>query len=333
VVYDQVESVWPVHGSVLVQDDVLWFCAGRSSFLDGGLLVYRLDPRSGKVLSTTTIDSLGEKDVQPPITPTMFARLDMEGAKNDVLSCHGSNVFMRHWAFDLKGYSVRQDVDHLFSPTGFLDTSWFRRTYWIYGRIYLSGAQGWARAGNVRPTGRIMSIDEDRLYGFGRDYYPPSPGNRHQMYLAGEKEQLFAAARNSAAVVEPPQNGDSAASKGTRGKRKKPAAGATKEVLWSTPGDLQVRGMVLAGKGQDQRLFVAGAKGDWVTSQDAYEGKLGSVLRVISVDDGKVVAEHNLLGLPIFDGMSAACGRVYVSLADGRVVCLGADARTTGIDY
>ncbi len=331
VVYDQVESVWPVHGSVLVQDDVLWFCAGRSSFLDGGLLVYRLEPRSGKVLSTTTIDSLGEKGEQPPITHTIFARLDMEGAKNDVLSCDGNNVFMRHWAFDLNGKSVPQDVDHLFAPTGFLDTSWFRRTYWIYGRIYVSGAQGWARTGNIRPTGRIMSIDEDRLYGFGRDFYPPSPGNRHQMYLMGEKELLFAATRNSDAVVAPPD--DAGATPKTRRARKSKAAdGAKKEALWSTPGDLQVRSMVLAGQGDEKRLFVAGAKGDWVISQDAYEGKLGSVLRVISIDDGKIIAEHNLPGLPIFDGMSAARGRLYISLADGRVVALGAGTTKTKVE-
>jgi len=329
VVYDQIESVWPVHGSVLVQNDVLWFCAGRSSFLDGGLLIYRLDPRTGRVLSTTTIDSLGDNDDQPPITPTIFARLDMEGAKNDVLSCDGNHVFMRHWAFDLKGKSVPQDIDHLFAPTGFLDTSWFRRTYWIYGRIYVSGAQGWARTGNIRPTGRIMSIDDDRLYGFGRDFYPPSPGNQHQMYLAGEQERFFAAARNSTAAVVPPSD---AASKGKRAKRGKPARGAMEDVLWSTPGDLQVRGMVLAGEGDEKRLFVAGAKGDWVISQDAYEGKLGSVLRVISIDDGQIIAEHNLPGLPIFDGMSAARGRLYLSLDDGRVVCLGAKATQEDVD-
>ena len=104
------------------------------------------------------------------------------------------------------------------------------------------------------------------------------------------------------------------------------------DVLWSTPGDLQVRGMVLAGEGDEKRLLVAGAKGDWVISQVAYEGKLGSVLRVISIDDGQIIAEHNLPGLPIFDGMSAARGRLYLSLDDGRVVCLGAKATQEDVD-
>jgi len=296
VSYDQIESVWPVHGSVLVHKDVLWFSAGRSSYLDGGLLVYRLNPRMGEMLTVTGVDSLGPKGEQKPITPTMYARLDMEGAKNDVLSGDGDHVFMRHWAFDLKGKSVEQKIDHLFSPTGFLDTSWFRRTYWIYGRKYVGGAQGWARTGNLRPTGRIMSLDDGRIYGFGRDKYPPSPGNRHQMYLAGEKEVFFAAERK---------------------------ATAKKSVLWSTPGDIQVRGMLLAGEGAEKRLFVTGAKGDWVISQDAYEGKQGSVLRVMSVGDGKTISEQRLPAPPVFDGLSAAGGRLYLSLTNGRILCLG----------
>ena len=324
VVYDQVESVWPVHGSVLIQDDVLWFCAGRSSFLDGGLLVYRLDPSTGEELSMTRVDSLAPNDEQPPITPSMFARLDMEGAKPDVLSCDGKHVFMRHWAFDLSGKTVERNIDHLFSPTGFLDSSWFRRTYWIYGRIYVGGAQGWARTGNIRPSGRILSIDEDRIFGFGRDYYPPSPGSSHQMYVPGEKEIFFATARNGAGEVTPPPAeavGPKAAPR-RKARAGKSAGKARKSYQWTTPGDIQVRGMVLAGQGEDKRLIVVGARGDWVISRDAYEGKKGNLLRIISIADGKTLAEHVLPGLPLFDGLSAAGGRLYLSGADGSVTCL-----------
>ncbi|MDP6634484.1 MAG: PQQ-binding-like beta-propeller repeat protein [Phycisphaerae bacterium] len=305
VSYDQLESVWPVHGSVLAYDNVAWFCAGRSSYLDGGLLVYRLNPHTGQMLSMTIVDSLGADNKQKPITPSMYARLDMEGAKNDVLSVDSNRVFMRHWAFDTSGRSVERKIDHLFSPTGFLDTSWFRRTYWIYGRKYVGGAQGWARTGNLRPTARIMSLDDDRIYGFGRDKYPPSPGSRHQMYLAGEKEIFFATERKT----EP-----------TDMSAKAPAR---KSLLWSTPGDIQVRGMLLTGRGADKRLFVTGLKGNWVFSRDAYDGKLGGVLRVMSVEGGKVISEQKLNAAAVFDGLSAAQGRLYVSLVNGRILCLG----------
>ena len=54
--YDQIESLWPVHGSVLVQDGVLYCVAGRSMFVDGGLRMLRLDPRTGRKLSETILD-------------------------------------------------------------------------------------------------------------------------------------------------------------------------------------------------------------------------------------------------------------------------------------
>ncbi len=81
--------------------------------------------------------------------------------------------------------------------------------------------------------------------------------------------------------------------------------------------------MLVAGEGEEKRLFVVGAKGDWVVSQDAYEGEEGSVLRVLSVADGSTITEQPLPHLPVFDGLSATSGRLFVSLANGRVLCLG----------
>jgi hypothetical protein len=136
------------------------------------------------------------------------------------------------------------------------------------------------------------------------------------MYLAGEKEIFFAVERLGGARVVAPEAGK----KKKGGKRTKGAKG--KEVLWSVPGDLQVRGMILAGEGEEKRLYVVGAKGDWRTSLDAWQGKEGCVLRVVSIGDGKVLSEQAIPGLPVFDGISAASGRLYLSLTDGRIVCL-----------
>ena len=43
VSYGQVESLWPVPGSVLVEEGVVCCAAGRSSYLDGGMRLCRLD--------------------------------------------------------------------------------------------------------------------------------------------------------------------------------------------------------------------------------------------------------------------------------------------------
>ena len=43
----RLESAWPVHGSIMIFDDTAYFAAGRSTFLDGGIAVFGLDPVTG----------------------------------------------------------------------------------------------------------------------------------------------------------------------------------------------------------------------------------------------------------------------------------------------
>ena len=91
--FEQVESLWPVHGSVLIQDGILYATAGRSAFLDGGLRLIRLDPKTGRLLSETVIDdreaSTG-KDHQD-----FVSWLNMPPAMPDVLSSDGKRIYMR----------------------------------------------------------------------------------------------------------------------------------------------------------------------------------------------------------------------------------------------
>ena len=53
---EQLESVWPIHGSVLVENGVVSFVAGRSVFLDGGLRFFRLDAATGKKIAEQNYD-------------------------------------------------------------------------------------------------------------------------------------------------------------------------------------------------------------------------------------------------------------------------------------
>ena len=179
VAYNRVESVWPVHGSVLVHDDRLWFAAGRNSYLDGGIDLFRLDPATARVLSTTHLNSLDSDGRQPEVgkegrpspenRSPIVTRLDMKGAKPGILSSNGSAVFMKHLAFDAEGEEIGQNINHLYSPYGFLEDHWFHRSYWIYGYRYLSGAQGWSSiAKSAAPTGQILSVGRDLVYGYGR---------------------------------------------------------------------------------------------------------------------------------------------------------------------
>ena len=118
VAYGQLESVWPVSGSVLVEEGVVYAAAGRSSFLDGGIRLVRLDSRTGKKLSETVISDLDESGRQPEETIKGF---EMDGALPDVLSCDGDSIYMRHLRFDKEGHLQKEPAKHLFCPTGFLD--------------------------------------------------------------------------------------------------------------------------------------------------------------------------------------------------------------------
>jgi len=90
---------------------------------------------------------------------------------------------------------------------------------------------------------------------------------------------------------------------------------------WNVVIPIYVRAMTLA----DRTLFVAGLP-DTMDPKDPaaiLEGRGGGVLWAVSTTDGKKLASVNLDTPPVFDGLIAANGRLYMSLADGRLICLG----------
>jgi hypothetical protein len=46
------------------------------------------------------------------------------------------------------------------------------------------------------------------------------------------------------------------------------------------------------------------------------------MLLAVSASDGTVAAQHRLDASPVFDGMAAAGGRLYISLENGQLVCM-----------
>lgn len=94
------------------------------------------------------------------------------------------------------------------------------------------------------------------------------------------------------------------------------------EDKWSVFLPVRVRAMVATG----DKLFVAGPP-DVVPDDDplaAFEGRLGAALWAFSADDGERLAEVGKLDTPpVYDGLIAAAGRLYLSDEAGRVVCLG----------
>ena len=203
--YEQVESVWPVHGSVLVQSDVVHCVAGRSMFADGGLRLCRLDLGTGRKLSETIMndrDPSTGKNLQVHVKG-----LTMPVALPDILSSDGKSLYMRSQQFDLEGkrrhiaqipVSQQQGAGaHLFCEIGFLDDSWFHRSYWLYGRGVSGGYGGWFQAARLVPAGRILVFDDAHVYGYGRkpEYIVNASVLEYRLFAADRKVSAEALAR------------------------------------------------------------------------------------------------------------------------------------------
>jgi hypothetical protein len=313
VSYGRLESAWPVSGSVLVLDGVVYCAAGRSSYLDGGIRLCRIKTQTGELLSETLLSGYDQQTGKTIKAAVRVRGTEMPGALPDVLSSDGRFVFMRHLKFDRNGLEQTEPTPHLYSSVGFLDDTRWHRTYWLWGMGVRSGWGGWWRMGNLVPAGRLLVFDESLVYGFGRSFMPS--GNAYQ-WRKGETYRYFAAPKEFE-PPKPPKIQD----------KRRNRIGVDESIVptkWSKPADLEARAMVLAG----QTLFVAGPLGATHESTAAFEGKEGIRLRAISVADGAPLAEIELDTLPVFDGMAAANGRLYLSMKNGSLLCLGDTKRS-----
>ena len=97
--------------------------------------------------------------------------------------------------------------------------------------------------------------------------------------------------------------------------------GAKRRRKWAVRLPVRARAMVLAG----ETIFLAGPP-DIVPERDpaaAFEGRLKAKLWCVSARDGSRIARMDLDAVPVFDGMVADEGALYVVSRDGKVVRLG----------
>ncbi len=309
VVEGALESAWPVHGSVLVQQDRVYFAAGRSSFVDGGIYLYALNPATGDVLSEYTFSGRDPETGEQP--RDAISGFDMPTGLPDILTGDGESVYMRDVKFNADLALQPKGGLHLFSPTGFLDDSWWHRSYWLFGDQFRSGWGGWHQSGNQFPAGRLLVCNDNTIYGFGRNIYPR--GNAGQ-WTTGEYYRLFSASKTLKMPEEAPKPAEQ-----RRGKKAPPKS--LVDLKWEEKVQPEVRAMVLAG----DTLFFAGPHGSTHESLAAYEGHEGISLQAVSTVDGTHQATHDLDSQPVFDGLSAAQGRLYLSTKSGEVICFAAD--------
>jgi hypothetical protein len=181
---------------------------------------------------------------------------------------------------------------------------------------------GWPRAGNRVPSGRILVFDDKSIYGFGRSQYIHHGAHVgidgatiYHFKPQQDAERRFTNYRAFAVERQDLQPVDAAAN------RKRAAASRqTKKYHWDNQQPVIARAIVLT----KNNLFLAGPPD--VFSKDeptaTLEGKRGGLLCVLSTADGSELTHYELESPPVFDGMAAAGGRLYMAATNGEVLCL-----------
>lgn len=354
VSYDQLESAWPLSGAALVQDGSVYCVAGRSMFLDGGLRLVKLDAVTGKLQLEEIMDDVIPGSGEP--LHSTARGLDMPVALPDILSSDGQRLYMRSQTIGLDGKRTNLeatratdqggDEAHLVCSSGFLDDTWFHRAYWVFGHGYGTGHNGWFRAGRFAPAGRMLVFNKDSVFGYGRlpNMYVWSSALEYQLYSANRDTQPEAIQRvEMANKRQESRTGDGGHGHEITFDRKLYGTYPLSEISavdfkWrQTNLPLQARAMVLA----DKTLFVAGPP-DVVDEEEVFrrpfereivakateqvaalQGNKGALVYVVSVEDGRKLNEFRLDSCPVFDGLAAAEGRLFASMMDGSVLCLG----------
>ena len=79
------------------------------------------------------------------------------------------------------------------------------------------------------------------------------------------------------------------------------------------------RALLVAG----EKLLVAGSE-DQIPPADPWrniEGRGAGVLALFSIEDGRQLTRYPLAAVPVWNGIAAAGGRVYLAAKDGSVSC------------
>lgn len=283
VAYGQVESPWPVPGSVLVIDDVAYFAAGRHPLADGGIRVFAVEPASGQIRWTRRLDSLPVKN--------FYASSGLEFDNFDLLQQAGNAVVMSRWSFDrTTGEMDCKPRDAFLALKGEGLNLWAPRGCWSYAPRHQPRHRRETpqRGLAVFRANTLLGCLDDGRTVYRRDFRLDQGEKFDPTWMTG-----WAAGENSKR-----EHGEYWLSHRL-----------AKQATWSAP--------VFTESQRKQRLVAMVWAGDSLFAA----GNEGGLIE-FSAADGKVVA-RTPLDAPVWDGMAAAHGRLFVATQKGDVVCLG----------
>ncbi|MHC4914523.1 MAG: outer membrane protein assembly factor BamB family protein [Planctomycetota bacterium] len=262
----RLESAWPVHGSVLVEKGVAQFSAGWHTGLDGGISYYKLEARSGKVVSREHLEKMTGDARRPPnkiaVLPTAMYKGRRTGfGTSGVMDSDWWSTRKNRWMWSDSRKIVRKYL-----------ACGSKLTVGIQGRGLGHGGIKWGH-GEFNIAGMVKG----GKWGSGKMVWGPVvlPIRMRAMIIAG------------GSVV---------------------TAGRT---------DPMIPESVLKTKdNRRRRQLIAALPAELKKPEDA-------LLLIHSSVDGKKQGEVKLGAPPVFDGLAAAGGKVYVSCQDGKLRCFG----------
>ncbi len=290
----QLESSWPVHGGVLIRNDRLYVSAGRTSLLDGGIALYALEPETGRILTKDRLyDSYPEAESKMIRNDGRNYRGDI-GISNDILAREDTCITLRQMRMDKNFSQVGISNGQFISMNGMLNPDWQSRIASFFGQP-----------------------NESRNSNADRDQYDYLESPRQGSYMVFDEELTYS-------VRIHPNAGKFRTSfvPGQKGYRIFADDNQTLENIWNRYVPIRVEAMVATA---GETLFLAGTP-DVVDEDDPWgtvEGRKGGLLWALSVDNGKKLSEYQLDSPPVFDGMIAVNGRLYMATVDGSVICIG----------
>ena len=295
VAYGQVESPWPVPGAILIIDDVAYFAAGRQPFADGGILIFAVDPMTGKRHWVQRIDTVPQKGY--------YENSGLEFDPFDIMHQEGDRITMSRWLITRDGKDVQVDKWNAFAKlnTGGGD-AYVHRGSWTYGARHVHRFPGEARR-------RPLAVFRDKtvfssLNGtteiFRRDFDLENGEKFSPKWITGW------AAAGAARKGEKPYRTYRLAEKASwKADPFTPAEERAKEKKFGTQLHNRLFALALAG---NDRLYVVHEDGR---------------LKALSTKDGSLLAERQVPP-PAWDGLAIANERLYLSAQTGELLCLGA---------
>ncbi|MDB4459253.1 PQQ-binding-like beta-propeller repeat protein, partial [bacterium] len=294
VAYGQVESPWPVAGTILVIDDVIYFAAGRQPFADGGVLIFAIDPTTGERHWVHRIDTIPQKGY--------YENSGLEFDPYDIMHQEGDRITMSRWILTKDGKKVEVDKWNAFAllNTG-KGKAYVPRGTWTYGARHQHRFPGEAkrRPLSVFRDSTIYSSLNGTTEIFRRDFDLDNGDKFSPKWITGW------AAAGAARKGEKPYRSYRLAEKAAwKADHHTSEEERSKEIKKGTQLYNNLYAMALSG---DDKLYIAHKDGR---------------LKTISTKDGSVLAERTI-PQPAWDGLAIANQRLFLTTQTGELLCLG----------